>query len=138
MNASPTNTGRRQRAVTVSGADTRRSVRTANEPGAELSWLGIGPPSATRLLVYTTLLAHQQPEWSVRTLTGALPADADVNQGAVRDIVLLAHRLVDLQPGRRAMTIALNEHGETALHELVRLAANPDQTGRPSGRACAR
>jgi hypothetical protein len=83
------------------------------------------PPS--RRHIYTVLLDDPKRHWTVRSLTEALPANAGISAGAVRDTVnrLLAHRLLDEVPGDRAMTFVLSSRRERDLASRLRSADEP-------------
>lgn len=86
--------------------------------------VSLPPPPLTpaRRLVYETLLRQRHQQWTIRGLVEALPAEANINVGAVRDIVnvLLAHRFVNQVPGQRGLTVVLSSRGAQALIEVLR------------------
>ena len=81
-----------------------------------------GQVSPSRRRIYAVLLEQPKRQWTVQRLTDALPDDAGVNAGAVRDTVnrLLAHKLLDEVPGHRALTFVLSERGEAELASRLR------------------
>jgi hypothetical protein len=84
-----------------------------------------GPVPPSHRHIYTLLVNEPKRHWTVRSLTDALPANAGIRDGAVRDAVnrLLAHRLLDEVPGQRALTFVLTERGKADLASLLRSTA---------------
>ncbi|MGC5032815.1 hypothetical protein [Micromonospora sp. DT229] len=93
----------------------------------------MGRLTHVRRLIYETLLADRQRQWTVHGLTSAIP---QVNECIVRDNLnlLLAEAIVHQVPHQRALTVALTERGEqTLIAALARAGTEPPARARTTG-----